>query len=75
MRKIPVILSLVLLTCLGSSCSDSKASAEEKAEIEKMDSVSKAVEDSTKKLEEQTRKVEETLEKLDKEFETDNQNK
>ena len=71
MRIISILFGLFLLTSVLSSCGESNASPEEKAEIEKMDSISKAVKDSTERLEDQTKKVEDALEKLDKEFETD----
>lgn len=54
---------------LISSCSESKTNSQEKIEITRMDSTSKAVKVTTDKLEEQTKKVENALEKLDKEFE------
>jgi septal ring factor EnvC (AmiA/AmiB activator) len=56
---------------LASSCTESKTNTEEKIEINKMDSTSKTVKETTDKLEDQTKKVEESLEKIDKEFETD----
>ena len=74
LRTLKFPLLLLFAVMISASCGDSKVSAEEKTEIDKMDSTSKAVEDSTKRLEEQTRKVEESLEKLDKEFETDTKN-
>lgn len=71
MRNISTLLSLIMAAIMVTSCSESKTSTEEKAEISRMDSLSKAVEDSTERLEEQTKRVEESLEKLDKEFETE----
>lgn len=68
-RITPVALFLLVLT---SSCSESKTNNQEKIEIERMDSISKAVKINADKLEEQTKKVEESLEKLDKEFEDKN---
>lgn len=68
--RIILIVFLSLASIMMTSCSDSNASPEEKAEIDKMDSTSKAVKDSTERLEEQTRKVEDALEKLDNEFES-----
>jgi peptidoglycan hydrolase CwlO-like protein len=55
-----------------SSCTESTMSAEEKIEINAMDSTSKAVKENTDKLEEQTRKVEASIEKTDSEFKPDN---
>jgi len=75
LRNLMLLLLFPTVLITTSACGDSKVSAEEKTEIDNMDSTSKAVEDSTKRLEEQTRKVEESLERLDKEFENDNQNK
>jgi sensor c-di-GMP phosphodiesterase-like protein len=75
MRKLLLLLLILVTSAIITSCNDSTASATEKTEINKMDSVSQSVEDSTKKLEDQTRKVEDALEKLDKEFQSDNQNK
>ena len=71
MRKPLLLLSFFIGAIMITSCSESKTSSTEKAEISQMDSLSKAVEDSTERLEDQTKKVEEALEKLDKEFETE----
>jgi len=68
-RIIPFALFLLVLT---SSCSESKTNDQEKIEITRMDSISKAVKINADKLEEQTKKVEKSLEKLDKEFEDNN---
>ncbi|HEX6914726.1 MAG TPA: hypothetical protein VF145_05770 [Chitinophagaceae bacterium] len=69
------LYTAVFATILACSCSDSKTSPEEEKEITEMDSVSRAVEDSTKRLKEQTDRVEEKLEKLDNEFKSDSSNK
>ena len=55
-----------------TSCNSEETKPEEKAEIEEMDSTSKAVKESREKLKEQTNKVEESLEKLDEEFDSTN---
>lgn len=68
-RIVPFALFAIIIT---SSCSDSKTNSQEKNEITRMDSTSKAVKISADKLEEQTKKVEKSLEKLDKEFEDNN---
>lgn len=54
------------------SCTESATSAEEKIQINTMDSTSKAVKENTDKLEEQTKKVEASIEKTDSEFKPDN---
>jgi septal ring factor EnvC (AmiA/AmiB activator) len=71
MRKLISLLSIFITAAIITSCNDSNASAEEKTEISKMDSVSRSVEDSTEKLEDQTKKVEDALENLDKEFKSE----
>jgi len=69
-KKIGVLaFTLVLML---SSCTESTTSAEEKIEINTMDSTSKAVKENTDKLEEQTRKVEASIEKTDSEFKAGN---
>ena len=63
-------LAFALILML-SSCTESTTSAEEKMEINTMDSISKAVKENTDKLEEQTRKVEASIEKTDSDFKPD----
>ena len=60
--------SVLILT----SCAGSTTNAEEKIEINTMDSTSKTVKENTDKLEEQTKKVEASIEKTDSEFKPNN---
>jgi hypothetical protein len=57
----PAFAAIVFLT----SCTESKTTTEEQAEISKMDSTATAAKEAREKLENQTQKVEESLEKLD----------
>lgn len=59
-----VFASVLILT----SCAESTTNAEEKIEINTMDSTSKSVKENTDKLEEQTKKVEASIDKTDSEF-------
>jgi septal ring factor EnvC (AmiA/AmiB activator) len=70
-RYIKRIAPILFAAIFGlASCTESKTSSEEEAELTKMDSTSKEVKETTAKLETETEKVEASLEKLDEEFET-----
>lgn len=68
----PLAFAACLLVSCGESKTESETRAEEETQINQMDSLSKAVDESTEKLEEQTKKVEESLEKLEEEFKSNN---
>ena len=55
-----------------SSCAESETNTKEQAEIQSMDSTSKAAKESADKMAEQTSKVEASLEKLEAEFKQNN---
>jgi hypothetical protein len=57
---------------LLSSCSESKTHTQEQAQINTMNSTSKAAKESADKMADQTTKVEASLEKLDGEFKPNN---
>ncbi len=75
MRHLLKLTPLCVVIVIATACGDTKSNPEEEQRINTMDSVSRAVKDSTERLREQTSRVEESLEKLNKEFETENSNK
>lgn len=66
------IAPLAFAVITFSSCSESKTDTKEQAQINTMDSTSKAAEENADKMADQTSKVEASLEKLDAEFKANN---
>ncbi len=66
------ITPLAFALIIFSSCSESKTSTQEQAQINTMDSTAKAAKETADKMADQTSKVEASLDKLDAEFKSNN---